>query len=123
MTYYQDHHHHSESKNYNNNQNKETNMFEPSYHHVHTPYDYGHAAHQTINAGEEDEGPGMAGVGARRLAQRMAAQKAEQQRRWQAEQDNLLAEQERMQREYENSIRASDNNGVRHLLVLASLTM
>ncbi|MCO5598598.1 hypothetical protein L7F22_052695 [Adiantum nelumboides] len=105
---YQDHHQSYTENNYNNHHNHGSTMFEPSYQHVHSPYDYGYAAHQAVDVGEEDEGPGMAGVGARRLAQRMAAQKAQQQRRWQAEQDNLLAEQQRMQREYEESIRASE---------------
>lgn len=80
-------------------------MFEPSFVQSHSPYDYDHAAHHSVNVGEEDEGAGMAGVGARRLAKRMAAQQEEIQRRWQAEQNNLLADQLRMQNEFQESMR------------------
>lgn len=93
--------------NYNNHFNGYS-MFEPSYQHVHNPYDYTQAAHNAIDVGDGDEGPGMAGVGARRLAQRMAAKKAEQERRWQSEQESQLSGPDPIQKEYEASIRAAE---------------
>ncbi|PWN32840.1 uncharacterized protein FA14DRAFT_78578 [Meira miltonrushii] len=105
---YQYHHQQYFSGNSFNNYINGYSMFEPSYQHIHSPYDYNQAAHNAIDVGEGDEGPGMAGVGARRLAQRMAAKKAAQERRWQAEQDSQISGPDPIQKEYENSIRATE---------------